>query len=87
MGREVIAEWWGTSPDDVNENDGLPPDPNVRIVCCENCGSEGRVYIGQYEDERDNGECPVCEGTGGEIVEVEPITEDDIENLAGSCDQ
>lgn len=28
---------------------------NARIVLCEACGSEGRIYRGQYEDERDCG--------------------------------
>jgi hypothetical protein len=43
-----------------------------RIVPCEHCGTEGRIYSGQYEDERDCGPCPVCEGTGGEIIKTEP---------------
>jgi hypothetical protein len=47
-----------------------------RIVPCEACGSEGRVYRGQ--DERDCGPCPACDGTGGEIVETEPVTLDDL---------
>lgn len=50
--------------------------PDVRVVLCEACGSEGRIYRGQYDDERDCGECPACEGTGGEIVAVTPITVD-----------
>lgn len=65
---------------------GLCPDigdcPECRIVLCEHCGSEGRIYRGQYDDERDCGECPACAGTGGEIVKVEPITEEDIETQA-----
>lgn len=50
-----------------------------RIVPCDRCGSEGRLYSGQYEDERDCGECPVCEGTGGEIIETEPIEMEDLD--------
>lgn len=52
---------------------------DIRIVPCEHCNTEGRIYCGQHEDERDCGECPVCEGTGGEIIEVEPITLEDLE--------
>ena len=51
--------------------------PDVRIVLCEACGSEGRIYRGQYDDERDCGECPACEGTGGEIIDVARITLED----------
>ena len=29
-------------------------------ILCEYCGSEGRIYRGQYEDERDCGECRGC---------------------------
>lgn len=48
-----------------------------RIIPCTSCGSEGRIYRGQYEDERDCGPCEACEGTGGEIVETEPVTFED----------
>lgn len=62
---------------------GLCPDigdcQECRIVLCEHCGSEGRIYRGQYDDERDCGECPACEGTGGEIVTVTPITVEDLD--------
>jgi hypothetical protein len=51
---------------------------DVRIVPCEACGSEGRIYRGQYEDERDCGPCPYCEGTGGEIITVQPIELEDL---------
>ena len=33
---------------------------DIRLVLCETCGSEGRIYRGQYEDERDCGQCPAC---------------------------
>jgi hypothetical protein len=51
-----------------------------RIVPCEHCGTEGRIYSGYSNDPhpKDEGPCPACEGTGGEIVEVEPITLDDL---------
>lgn len=52
---------------------------NPRIVPCDHCGTEGRIYSGMYEDERDCGECPVCKGTGGEIIDAEPITLEDLE--------
>ena len=52
---------------------------DVRIVPCEACGTEGRILRGQYEGERDCGQCPVCNGTGCEIIEVEPIEMADLE--------
>lgn len=63
------------------------PADNLRIVWCETCGSEGRIYrqatyhssahIGA-PNEIDCGECPDCEGTGGALIEVEPIDQDDL---------
>lgn len=52
---------------------------DFRIVLCDTCGSEGRIYRGLYEDERDCGPCPVCEGTGSEVIEVEPVELEDLE--------
>jgi hypothetical protein len=56
-----------------------------RIVPCEHCGSEGRIYEGYGNDPhpRDCGPCLVCEGTGGEIIETEPITLEDLALSAG----
>lgn len=56
------------------------PCPACRPVLmpCECCGSEGRIYRGQYEDERDCGECPVCDGTGSALIESEPASLEDI---------
>jgi hypothetical protein len=51
---------------------------NERIIRCEFCQSEGRIYRGMYEDERDCGPCPACEGTGGEIIETLSITLEDL---------
>lgn len=58
---------------------------DFRIVPCEACGSEGRIYIANGDDretgapqERDGGPCPYCEGIGGEIISVETITIDDL---------
>jgi hypothetical protein len=46
-----------------------------RIVFCEWCGSEGRIYHGHPNDPQplDYGECPHCEGTGGEIIRTQPL--------------
>lgn len=53
---------------------------NIRLVLCEACGSEGRILICDGgPDERDHGECPACNGTGRELVEVEPIEMDDLD--------
>jgi hypothetical protein len=50
----------------------------ARIVLCEACGSEGRIYTSRGgPDDYDNGPCPECEGTGYAVVPVEPITEED----------
>jgi hypothetical protein len=61
------------------------PLPEVRLVLCSACGSEGRIIRHFCGDDHDEGPCPVCEGVGSEIVEVEPI---DIEDLAPAiCDR
>lgn len=54
---------------------------DVRIVLCERCRSEGRLYCGHANDPnpRDCGPCPACEGTGGELIEVEPIEMEDLD--------
>jgi hypothetical protein len=55
-----------------------------RIVPCEYCGTEGRLYerrqyfcrhTGYHDDDVDVGPCPECDGTGGAMVVVEPIEE------------
>jgi hypothetical protein len=53
-----------------------------RLVLCDACGSEGRIYCGQFDDEWDAGECPWCEGTGGELIPTRPIDADDLEDYA-----
>jgi hypothetical protein len=62
---------------------------DVRIVLCEACGSEGRFYVDTFMRDR-NGEaimadelCPYCEGTGGEIITVQPIELEDLDAIAG----
>ena len=55
---------------------------NCRIVPCETCGTEGRIYRGHPNDPnpRDDGPCPACEETGGEIIEVQPIELEDLDH-------
>ncbi|MER9217909.1 hypothetical protein NKI48_03090 [Mesorhizobium sp. M0644] len=50
---------------------------DFRIVGCEACGTEGRIYHGECDDGYSE-PCPYCEGTGGEIIPVEPVTIDDL---------
>jgi DnaJ-class molecular chaperone len=58
-----------------------------RVVLCEACGSEGRIYIDTYQrDEYGNmmeaaEECPYCEGTGGELIETQPIELADLDQM------
>jgi hypothetical protein len=57
----------------------IPDDTDWRVVLCESCGSEGRTYRSSGgPDEIDYGPCPYCEGTGGEMIRVEPIEIDDL---------
>jgi hypothetical protein len=65
---------------------------DYRIVGCEACGTDGRLYVLDYchgsrnepphWGDRDDGPCPYCEGTGGEIIEVEPIGIEDLGNMS-----
>jgi hypothetical protein len=57
--------------------------PDWRIVLCECCGSEGRIYHGEYDDGWSK-PCDVCEGTGGEIIETQPITMEDLDDRCDS---
>lgn len=50
-----------------------------RIVLCQTCGSEGRIYCGPAPDERDCGECPDCEGAGSVVIEAQPIEISDLD--------
>ena len=62
-------------------------DTNARVVCCTVCGSEGVLtYSTSYMDEYGNPmerveRCDACEGTGGEVIETQPIDQQDIEEL------
>lgn len=52
-----------------------------RIVPCEACGSEGRILTanGNDPDSTDHGPCQHCEGTGGQIIETQPVEQADFE--------
>ena len=52
----------------------------VTLQLCQACGSEGRILRrGWYEfEEVDCGPCPVCDGTGGELIATQPVTEAEI---------
>lgn len=57
---------------------------DVRLVLCEHCGSEGRLYRTRSghpndPDTIDRGPCAECEGTGRELIEVEPIELEDLD--------
>lgn len=61
------------------------------FVCCAGCDGEGRDYregwfydrfFGQVQDVEDCGPCPYCDGFGSEEVEGEPITLEDLEEMA-----
>jgi DnaJ-class molecular chaperone len=51
----------------------MPSDPMTRWVHCEECGGEGRHYVGHGNDPfpKDLGPCEDCGGTGEIEVEVE----------------
>lgn len=61
---------------------------DFRLKPCEHCQSEGRIirtvsrHWGLEPREEDCGECPVCEGTGMELVETEPLDELDVEYMS-----
>jgi hypothetical protein len=63
----------------VKDSNGQPQ--TTILVPCEACGSGGRMFVGSYEDERDIGECPVCQGTGREEVEGELIEMEDLDRV------
>lgn len=50
------------------------------LILCETCQSEGRILTSNGgPDDIDNGQCPVCDGTGMELVESEAATLEDME--------
>lgn len=87
--EEAGARGWGRTDVDARRDlveefpdDGAVEHPDVRVVPCETCGTEGRLYervttyernAAPHDDLVDTGPCPDCEGTGGELVKVEPV--------------
>lgn len=69
------------------------PDACERVILCESCSSEGRIYRATGFSDRygiemiDDEPCPYCEGTGGEIIKTLPITLEDLEAIAEELDQ
>jgi hypothetical protein len=59
------------------------PDPLTIWVLCEYCGGEGVKYTGHQNDPFPKyvGPCQVCNGSGTEEVEANPITMEDLDNL------
>lgn len=54
---------------------------DLRIVACEACGTEGRIYHGNGDKPWDYvEECPYCDGTGGEIITTQPIEMADLDS-------
>lgn len=45
---------------------------NERIVPCEACGTEGRIAVGD-PDTGHYKPCEYCDGTGGEVIETQPV--------------
>jgi hypothetical protein len=66
------------------------PGAGYRIVLCEACGSEGRIYHPAYTCDNYGNPmeyeepCPYCEGTGGVLIEVQPIEAEDFAEAFGS---
>jgi hypothetical protein len=60
---------------------GTDPLPVTRQLCVR-CGGEGTLYTSRYggndPDVWPTGECPVCDGTGYELVETEEVEEEEI---------
>lgn len=56
----------------------MNPDNRPVTITCEICGDEGRMYRGTYEDERDLGPCPECNGAARVEVPSEPVTLEDV---------
>jgi DnaJ-class molecular chaperone len=60
-----------------------------RIVPCSDCGTEGVLrWDSCQRDEYGNvmehtEECSSCDGTGGAIIEAEPIDMNDLDAMAG----
>lgn len=65
-----------------------------RLIACRACDGQGRweVYTGGW-DQQDGSPlgyeetCEVCGGSGGEEIEPDPITMDDLDEIAGLSDE
>jgi hypothetical protein len=65
------------------------PDPygetDDRVVPCEACGTEGELIhwtrsLDTYGNPLEHStRCPWCEGTGGEVIKMQPITLEDLD--------
>ena len=51
---------------------------DFRIICCAACNGEGHTLDGWDFDAPL--QCQWCDGTGGEIIRVEPITIEDLQD-------
>lgn len=66
--------------EEVERAKRIEAERNERVVPCEACQSEGRVLTNDGgPDDVDHGACPHCEGTGGEIIETQPVELADFE--------
>lgn len=55
---------------------------DVRLVLCEECHSEGRELTNDGSPyDQDWGPCLHCAGTGVAIIDVEPITMQDLDKF------
>lgn len=71
-----------------NSSSAKTPRPQVQdgetkaVTTCDRCGGEGQLYTSRYggndPDVWPTGECPVCDGTGYELVETEEVDEEEI---------
>lgn len=69
---------------------------DLRFVVCQECDGEGRRWRTHFShwdppEDVDAGPCPTCDGTGYEVVEVEPLSEDEFMGrewrpIEGACD-
>lgn len=63
-------------------NPDLPAYVPVVKGPCAHCGGEGKLYTSRYggndPDVWPIGECPVCDGTGYELIETNEIEEEEI---------
>ena len=63
--------------------------PDTRIIPCQRCGGDGGHEIWTGYDPR-NGDaighwqkCSLCDGTGDNEIELEPIEEEDLDEMGG----